>query len=330
MPKNIAEFSIIDEFFKPLTNGAAASQNLADDVAKISLKQDEELVVSQDIIVEDVHFLKKDGGFKIASKLLRTNLSDLAASGAKPLYYMLGFAKNNTLDKKFYADFALGLKDVQDQFKLSLIGGDTVKTSEKLFFSVTIFGSIKKGKILSRKNAKDGDIIFVSGNIGDAAIGLLLSKGSEIYSGTKKDYFLTKHFFPTPQIKLGQKLVEKDISRCAIDVSDGLLADLKHICQESNLSAFINQNDIPISIQISKKSLPKNISLLDLISAGDDYELIFTAKKSAEKKILQLAKSLKIRITAIGYLKKTTKNPDVIMLDSNDKKINFSKYGYQH
>lgn len=326
MSKNIAEFSIINDFLKPLTNQVAAAQNLADDVAKISIKADEELVVSKDMIVEDIHFLRKDGGFKIASKLLRTNLSDIAASGAKPLYYVLGFAKDKKMDKKFFTEFSAGLKEVQDEFGLSLIGGDTVETWGKLFFSLTIFGVIKKNKTLLRQNGQDGDIIFVSGNIGDAALGLKLSQGAKINT-TQKKYFLERHFFPTPRIKLGKKLVEQNLSRCAIDVSDGLLSDLKHICEESKLSAIIHQDKIPLS---DKKSLSKNISLLDLISAGDDYELIFTAKKTAEKKILQLAKSLKVKITAIGTLKKTAKRPDVTLLDSDNQIIKFSKYGYQH
>jgi len=336
MSKNIAEFSIINDYFRPLIKKGATAQNLADDVAKISIKSDEELVISKDMIVEDIHFLRKDGGFKIASKLLRTNLSDIAASGAKPLYYMLGFAKDKKMDRKFLAQFSSGLKSVQDEFGLSLIGGDTVATSEKLFFSLTIFGVIKKNKSLLRQNAKDGDIVFVSGNIGDAALGLKISQGAKInFSAMQKKYFLERYFFPTPRINLGQKLVEKNLSCCAIDVSDGLLSDLRHICKASKLSAFIYQDKIPLNDELrnnlkEQKSLLKNISLLDLISAGDDYELIFTAKKSVEKKILQLAKALKIKITAIGVLKKTAATPDVAILDNNNQIINFSRYGYQH
>ncbi len=177
------EFQLIDKVFKPLTKGHGAAQNLADDVAKISIKNDEELIISKDIFVEDIHFLKKDGAFKIASKLLRTNLSDLASAGATPLYYMLGFSKNKNLDDKFITEFARGLKSVQDEFELCLIGGDTV-SSEKLFFSVTIFGSIKKNKNLLRSQAQEGDLIFVSGTIGDAFIGCASNK-SQVVSQKK-------------------------------------------------------------------------------------------------------------------------------------------------
>jgi len=330
VPITNSEFLIIENFFKPLTNGSAAAQNLSDDAAKISLKPSEELVVSKDIAIEGVHFLSKDGGFKIASKVLRANLSDLAACGAKPLYYMLGFSKNKNIDQNFVKEFVRGLKETQEEYGISLIGGDTIKSPDRLFFSITIFGVVKKNQALLRSKAKKNDVVFVSGNIGDALIGMLLSHNSEKYdksfSKKEKDYFLSRHFFPIPRIKLGLALTKNKIANAAIDVSDGLLADLLHICKESKLSANIYLEKIPIT----KKKLPEKISLLDLISAGDDYELIFTAKKSCEKQILQLAKKLKIKITAIGYLTNNKTTPDISLFDSDNKKVNISKYGYEH
>jgi thiamine-monophosphate kinase len=306
------EFELIKKYFKPLTKNNKLAQNLADDVAKIEIKKDEELVVSKDCFVEDVHFLQRDGGFKIASKLLRVNLSDLAAAGATPLYYLLGFSKNKKTDEKFISEFARGLKSVQDEFNLVLIGGDTVN-SDKLFFSVTIFGAVKKGKILSRNQAKPGDLIFVSGTIGDASIGL---------KGSKEKYFLDRHFFPTPRIELGKELLKQNLSKCAIDVSDGLLADLRHVCEESKLTAEIHLEKIPIS---SSKS-----NVLDLISAGDDYELVFTTAKNNSKKISALAKKLKLKLTCIGEMKKMQKNSPIILLNKNLQEIKIKKFGYEH
>lgn len=316
------EFQLIEKFFKPLTNSCSASQNLTDDVARISLKKDKELIVSKDIFVEDVHFLKSDGGFKIASKLLRTNLSDIASSGSRPLYYMLGFSKNNTTDQKFCREFARGLKSVQDEFGLHLIGGDTVK-SNKLFFSVTIFGEAQKGKKLLRGNAKEGDLIFVSGTIGDALIGR---------KAAFDQYTIDRHFFPTPRIKLGEMLLRKNLSTCAIDVSDGLLADLNHLCQASQLDAEIHLNKIPISLS-AQKFFETNykINPLDLLSAGDDYEIIFSSSPTNQKKILALSKSLKLDLTCIGEFKKSSrKNFSVNLFDSQKTKIAVKKLGYEH
>lgn len=324
------EFKLIEKFFKPLTKTHKAARDLADDVAKISLQKNEELVISKDLIVEDVHFLRSDGGFKIASKLLRVNLSDLAAAGATPLHYLLGFSKNKNTDAKFFAEFARGLKSVQDEFDLCLIGGDTV-LSEKLFFSVTIFGVVKKGKILSRNAAKKDDLIYVSGTIGDAGLGLgnqLPVNNCQLSDG----YLLKRYFFPTPRISLGKKLLKKKLSNCAVDVSDGLLADLRHICQSSKLAAEIYFDRIPIS-SAAKNFLKKNPKKnpLDLLSSGDDYELIFTTNPKNEKKISALAKNLKLDLTCIGKLSKAVnKNYTVTLHDTNNQKIKIQKFGYEH
>jgi len=321
------EFSLIEKYFKPLTSGHKAARGLNDDAAKFALKAGEELVISKDMFIEDVHFLATDGAYKIASKLLLRNLSDLAASGAKPLYYMLGFGKTKKCDEKFFAEFVRGLKDVQKKFGLTLIGGDTTN-SEKIFLSVTIFGLIKKDKILSRDSAKNGDLIFVSGNIGDAYQGLQIKLAKQIQklSKNEKTYFLQRHFFPNPQIDLAIKLLQKNLSTCAIDISDGLLADLRHVCEASKLSAEINLAQIPF--------YQKNLTTaqkLDLLSGGDDYELLFCANPHDEKKILQLAKSLKIKLTCIGIFKKpANKKAEISLRGSDNKKIPIKKFGYEH
>ena len=274
------------------------------------------------MIVEDVHFLVADGGFKIASKLLRTNLSDLAASGAKPLYYMLGFSKNDSIDPTFITDFAQGLKSVQDDFNLSLIGGDTV-TSEKLFFSVTIFGSVKKNQSLCRSQAKEGDLIYVSGTIGDAFLGRL---------NKDDDYLIDRHFFPTPRIELGKELLKQQLSQCAIDISDGLLIDLKRICQSSKLTAEIYLENIPFS-ESARVSIQRNKKLktLDLLSAGDDYELMFCVHPKNKNKIANLSNSLKLNLTSIGSLTKhSQKTQKITLLDKKNQKIIINKFGYEH
>ena len=326
------EFNIINTKFKPLANHNIAARGLADDVAKISLKKDEELVISKDLMVEDVHFLRQDGGFKIAAKLLLSNLSDLAAAGAKPAYYMLGFSKNKQINNKFLEDFTKGLKSVQDEFKLDLIGGDTV-SSEKLFFSITIFGIIKKDKILSRDAAKDGDLIFVSGNIGDAFLGLQIKQNPQLKSEKKsKEYLLNRHFFPTPRISLAQNLLQKNLSKCAIDVSDGLFSDLRHICQESKLDAEIFLEKIPLSLE-AKIFLEKNpqINILDLLSGGDDYELIFSTNQKNKKKVFNLARQLNLDITAIGrFIKNSNKKSEIALYDQNNNQIKIKKFGYEH
>lgn len=329
------EFQIIEEFFKPLTNNCDAAQGLLDDVAKIEIAKGEELLVSKDLFVEDVHFLMTDGGFKIASKLLCTNLSDIAASGGKPLYYMLGFSKNKNIDRKFVSEFSRGLKFIQDKFGVSLIGGDAV-SSKEIFFSVTIFGSAKNGKSLQRAGAKDGDLIFVSGNIGDAFLGrkILSQKKEARKAFTDKDLekICERHFFPFPRILLGQELLKNNLSKCAIDVSDGLFADLLHICEASKLSAQINIDQIPIS-KFAEEFLKNNsdIVLSDLLAGGDDYELIFSCDPKNEKKIFDLSKKINLKLSCIGkFVEQSSASSKINLFDKNLKKIKIKNFGYEH
>lgn len=329
MQQKLTEFQLIETFFKPLTKGEKASQNLADDAAELSLKENEKLVISKDLAVQDVHFLMRDGGFKIASKLLRSNLSDIASCGAKPLHYMLGFSKNS---EAFTKDFTAGLQSVQDEFDITLIGGDTV-ASKHAFFSVTIFGCAQKDKTLSRTNAKNGDLIFVSGSIGDAYLGLQISNNALSFPFNAEDeaFLLNRHFFPSPRVQLGLELVKQNLSQCAIDVSDGLIADLRHICQSSQLNATLHQSHIPFSSSAQKILAHKPSLLPDLISGGDDYELLFTVDEKNYDTIMALSAALKLDLTCIGTMSKPIQNEcGVTLLDNNHNNIELTKYGYEH
>jgi thiamine-monophosphate kinase len=338
------EFNLIDKFLKPLCANNTLDRNLSDDTASLQIKNDEELVISKDIFVENIHFKFSESAYNIATKLLATNLSDIASSGAKPFSYMLGIGKNSHLDEKFFKEFCAGLKDSQKKFNINLIGGDTVN-SPTIFFSLTIFGVSKKNKILSRKKAQIGDLIYTSGTIGDAGLGLnLLAQKNDNFK-----YLISRHLNPTPRLDLGQNLLEKKLSKCAIDVSDGLLADIKKICEASQISAKIYFDKIPFSTQ-AKKFLKLNPQHdpLKLLSSGDDYELVFSVKKNCQKKILDLANKLKVNLTCIGeFIKVEEKNDYNVFLyreykeiqkknklTKNNKKqqelIKIVKLGYEH
>ena len=253
------EFEFIDKLLKPLSrsknskkNSPNPSLNLESDVAIIKGNNTKNFVVSKDIIVENIHFIKEDGATKIAAKLLLSNLSDIAAAGAKPRYYMLGFSKNHLIDKNFYQEFVESLKAIQEKYNIILIGGDTVN-SPHLFFSVTIFGEIEKNqKILQRSAAQKNDLIFVTNYIGDAFIGLNL-KLKQLHSQKKitvlkwHQELINKHYFPQPRIEFAYELTRNKIAKCATDISDGLIADLANICNASKLDAQIFLSAIPIS-----------------------------------------------------------------------------------
>jgi thiamine-monophosphate kinase len=339
------EFEFINKILLPLAQNSKLtkknpSQNLEDDVALINFNKDSDLIISKDIFIEDVHFLKSDGAEKIASKLLLTNLSDIASSGGKPLYYMMGFTKNSTLNDDFYREFGEALKILQQKYKLFLIGGDT-SNSTKLFYSITIFGIVKKNKILSRKNAKNGDLIFVSNSIGEAFLGLDIKLKNLKKLEKYQQKLLDKHFYPQPRIELAQKLISQNLSQCATDISDGLIADLSNICKASKINAEIYLSQIPFSneAKIYLKNNP-NINLIVLLSGGDDFELIFAVNPKNLNKINILAKKLKLNLTCIGkFFEKSNyqknKNFNVFLFPDEQNKsqenlIAISKKGYEH
>jgi len=347
------EFDLINKYFKNLTKISSdpkikySSLDLKDDIAIINLNKTHDLIVSKDIFIENVHFLKEDGAKKISSKLLLTNLSDIASSGGSPLFYMLGFTKNSNCDEQFIKEFCQGLKKIQKEFDINLIGGDT-SNSEKLAFSITIFGLVKKNKILQRNSAKAGDLIFVSNYIGDALLGLNIKNNLPKKILNYHQKLLDKHFFPKPRIDLAKKLIEENLSCCSTDISDGLLKDLSNICNASNLDAHIYLSKIPVS-PWAKKYLNENsnFSIQDLICGGDDYELIFSINPKNLAKISNLSKKLKLKLTHIGEFYKpesTLKSPnkkfDVFLFknfhNSSSNKfdhkniLKITKLGYEH
>lgn len=328
------ESNIID-YLKKLS--AAGSYQFKDDVAEILPEFGKSLIVSSDMIYEDVHFLRRDGGFNIATKLLRVNLSDIASSGAQPKYYLLNYCISHDQNhQQFFEDFALGLKSTQEDFKISLIGGDTIKTrnkSDRLCFSVTIFGTIDQGKNLLRQNARSGDLIYVTDYIGDAYLGLQINCGKEFpnLNQEQKRYLLNRHLVPNPRVIFGQELVKNNLSKCACDISDGLIKDLGNICKSSNLSADIYLEQIPIS----KPAIASRANKNELINCGDDYELIFTIEPRNKEKLLEIANKLNLKVSNIGIMNDLQNNQCEVRIfaDQNSKSpINHKIFnpGYEH
>jgi thiamine-monophosphate kinase len=326
MNKNLGEFEIIKTYFSNLTITEKGAFNLTDDAAVLQVPPGKSFVVTTDTLVEGIHFLENDMPGNIASKLLRVSLSDLAAMGSIPAYYNLSIALNSSINQDWFKAFSNSLLADQEKYDITLIGGDTVSTSGPLTLTVTAMGFVDKGKIVRRGGAKCDDDIWVSGSIGDAALGLKAATGKlDKISEDSKNYLMSRYFKPNPRTLLGPKLVNQVNS--AIDISDGLIADLNHICETSNLGAKVKINDIPLSFAATEV-LSREPHYIDLIlGGGDDFELLFTADKSFRKKKKLITNVLDIKLTRIGTI---VSGSLIEIFDRNGNLYTLPKSGYTH
>ena len=293
------EFDLIKQYFAPLSLGFAGSLGLTDDAAVFTPPAGHELVITKDAISEGVHFIGTESADLIAAKALRVNLSDLAAMGAQAICYFLALILPKNTPEKWVAKFADGLSDSQKEFGIWLAGGDTISTlGDKISISITAIGSVPIGGALRRNGAKIGDDIFVSGTLGDAALGLKLLQQSG-----GDEYIISRYLIPQPRLELGQKL--RGIANSCMDISDGLVQDLGHICEASSVGAIVYLHKIPISTADAFEFA---------LNGGDDYELLFTAPPEKAHLIPQNCTKIG-RIIAGNSVKVLGKNEELILLD---------------
>lgn len=318
------EFGLIKRYFLPLAEQYEGSLKLADDAALIAPPPGQDIVITKDAISEGVHFLGSEDAGLIARKLLRVNLSDLAAMGASPLCYFVAAMLPEDIGEEWVRHFALGLKEDQLRYAIALAGGDTVATKGALSLSLTALGTVEKGAALRRGGAQVGDAVYVSGTIGDGALGLKLLQGTldapeEIRAPLEHHYLL-----PEPHIALGRKL--QGIASACMDVSDGLLQDLGHICAASKLGATVHRHLIPRS-KAAQALLDMDANLWDAVTGGgDDYQLLFTVPGGKEEKIRSIAHELELPLTKIGVMEK---GQGVTLLDESGKSLAGAE-GYRH
>jgi thiamine-monophosphate kinase len=320
----IGEFERIRRFFAPLA--APGGLDLLDDAALVDCPAGRQLVVTADAIVEGVHYLPDDPPGTVGRKLLRVNLSDLAAMGARPLHYLLTTALPATCGADWIAAFAKGLEEDQRRFQVSLLGGDSVATAGPAALSLTAIGEVSAGMEVRRSGAVVGDLVWVSGTIGDACLGLGVLRGAYQQLASAHRTALANRFqIPEPRVGLGPRLV--GLAHAMIDVSDGLLADLGHICATSRVAARIELEALPLSAA-AKTIVDRQPDLrTSLAIGGDDYELLFTAAPSASKAIAELSSGLDLPITLIGVVEP---GEGVRLVDAEGRSIPVAHAGYRH
>ena len=313
------EFSLIEKFFlKKTISRSDVLMGIGDDGALLQVPKEQLLVASIDTLIEGVHFLRETNPFDIGYKALTVNLSDLAAMGAEPAWATLALTVPRN-DSSWFDEFTEGFFQIAHQFNVQLVGGDTTKGP--LTITVQAHGFVPPGEALSRSGAKVGDKIYVSGTVGDAGFALQVAIGKYDLPLQEKEFFLHRLNRPVPQIKLGKLL--RGLANSAIDISDGLFADLKHILKSSRVGATIVTDNIPLSDAI-KKYLPFDQAKELALTAGDDYELCFTVSPEKEGQLLALLRQEKIACSCIGEIKEEL---ECYFIDYNEK---LSEEGFRH
>jgi thiamine-monophosphate kinase len=289
------EFGLIARLMRPLTNGAPEALDLLDDAAVLPSRPGFDLVVTQDMIVEGVHFLPSDPLDLVARKLLRVNLSDLAAKAAEPYGWFLSISWPHGRTVAEREAFSAGLKTDQDAYGLSLFGGDTTSTPGPLTASATLMGWVQEGRMLKRSGARPGDLVLVSGVIGDGWLGLKAAQGE-----IRAEDALQRYRLPEPRLALREAL---SAAHAGADVSDGLIADAGHIARASGLAIDIDLERIPLSddgLAYVARASDRSAALSDLVTGGDDYELVVTAAPERAGHLVAAAETAGVRMTAVG------------------------------
>ena len=314
------EFEIIRRHFtRP---ARTAELGVGDDAAVVRPRSGRALAVTTDMLLEGRHFFRGAGAESLGHKALAVNLSDLAAMGADPRWALLSIAMPNA-DERWLAAFSRGFFRLARRFGTELIGGDT--TRGPLAISITAIGEVPRGRALRRNAARVGDDVWLSGETGEAALGLAHLQGRVGLSRRARKACLRRLHAPEPRVRLGRAL--RGLARSAIDVSDGLLADLGHIAEASRVAAELRWEDLPRARAVAECA---NAALARdcLLAGGDDYELVFTAAVSARARILAAGKKAGVRLTRIGTI--VAGRPGVRVRDARGRSVAVPRAGFDH
>ena len=323
--KRPGEFALIERYFRPLAPEPGAFA-LADDAALYRQRPGDDLVITADMLAAGVHFFADDPPESIARKALRVNLSDLAGKGAEPFGYLLSLALPADWTESWMKRFSAGLATDQKRYGVTLLGGDTIRASGGLTISITALGRIPKGEMVPRSGAKPGHAIFVSGTIGDAALGLRIRRGMFAGKARGAKHLLDRLLHPQPRLALAP--IVRRYASAAMDVSDGLVGDLAHICAVSGVSAEIRADHVPLSPP-ARSILGAAPAVLDtVLNGGEDFEILATVPEAKAQRFAAEAKAAGVPVTRIGTILKGEGPP--IVRDGTGKVIKLSSASHTH
>lgn len=324
----LGESALIKQYLAPLCH-PDMSFGLSDDAAFLNLESDHQLVLTKDMLVADVHFFADDAPELIAKKALRVNLSDLASKGAEPVGYLLGLGLPLDWTESWLKRFCAGLSEDQQAFNFPLIGGDTVKSPERLTLSITAFGKVPKDLTILRRNASPDDDVYVTGTIGDSALGLLLRREPEEYpdfDAKDGDVLIDRFLRPLPRLQCRSLI--RQFATASMDISDGLMGDAAKMASAANCALHLDDAAVPLSASAQAMLNNTAVSRDVALTGGDDYELLFCARPQDRAAILKAAAALDVPISRIG---RVAKGKGVCLLDGSGRELPLSKgVSYEH
>ena len=317
-----AEDDLIARYFKPLAKHPGAF-GFTDDAAAITPPAGCDLVLKTDGLIAGVHFLSDDPPEGVGRRALRVNLSDLAAKGAAPLGFLLAIALPNDFSQDWLAGFARGLGDDADAYACPLLGGDTDSTPGPISISVAAFGTVPVGTMVKRAGAKPGDHVFVSGTIGDAALGLRVRRGD---LADPSGHLVARFRVPQPRVALAEAL--RTHAKAAMDVSDGLVGDLAKLCAVSNVSADVEVERVPLS-DAASAALGSDCDLITpILTGGEDYEILCTIAPDRVDAFQAAATRAGVPVTDIGRIVAGSAPPR--FLNPEGQPLTFLRTAYSH
>lgn len=318
------EFDFIEEIKQKTYHQSGLMKGVGDDAA-VFRQTSNDIVTAVDMFVEGVHFSNATmDAYHIGYKVLAVNVSDVAAMGATPRYYMVSIACPDSYSDPFYKQIYHGMRDFASTYKMDLIGGDTVSGKE-LAISVTVIGTVPAGKARYRNQARPNDIVFVTGTLGDSQAGLHILLNQLEAKG--KDYFISKHQQPEPHVEFAKGM--RNIKRLALnDISDGIASELNEIAASSDVSIELFRAYLPVSKHYNQ--FPQHLQRKWMLFGGEDFELVGTVSKEDWETVKEIAENTGTKVTKIGHAIRRKHSSGNVFLLENDQRVPLNKGGYTH
>src|SRR3989304_3974722 len=311
-------------------------KGIGDDTSVVRQEGGKALLATTDILIEKPHFKRSyTPPYLLGRKSLSISLSDIAAMGGAPLFFLVSIALPREIDKKFVDEIYRGLAESAGESGCVLAGGNTARTEKDILIETTVFGEATEDEVLYRSGARSGEIVFVTGSLGSSALGLKVLKNHGPDALKRKPYrdSISRHLDPVPRLKAGRALAPSGLATAMMDISDGVGLDLRRLCEASGRAAVIHLSALPISVELSAygERTGKSPRMDFALTGGEDYELLFTSPEENMKKLSALSKKLALPFTPIGRIipgKKAKSN--ITVIDDEGRPFKLKRLGFEH